>query len=123
MFFFYYLGQGFEHLEGEAHHSAVLAPYLEAESLIVVVDERFGEEPLVVVKTLGILWDGFVLYSACLLAHLVCVAPCYILYLPTSYRSTSREAHQLRGVHNPVPLRATARRQASSTQLLSRYRM
>jgi hypothetical protein len=67
--FFYHLGQGLEHLEGEAYYTVVSAPELEVESLIVVVEESFGEEPLVVVKTLGPLWDGFVLYLACLLTH------------------------------------------------------
>ena len=64
-----------EHLKREAHHAAVLAPDLEEESLTVMVDERFGEEPLVVVKPLGPLRDGFVLYLARLLAHLLYAPP------------------------------------------------
>src|SRR5215217_1170959 len=44
--------------------------------LIVVVDEGFGREPLVVVvKSLGWLRDGFVLYLACLLTHLYTPSP------------------------------------------------
>src|SRR5215218_8324485 len=75
LFFFYYRLQGFEHLEGETHYAVVLAPNLEVDGTIVVVDERFGEEPLVVVKPLSPLWDGFVLYLACLLTHLAYAPP------------------------------------------------
>src|SRR5215207_7692798 len=75
LLFFYYLAQGFEHPEGKADYTVVLTPTLEVESLIVVVDERFGEKPLVVVKSLGPLRDGFVLYPACLLAHLPWTPP------------------------------------------------
>src|SRR5918999_1680494 len=69
-FIFYYLAQGLKHLEREAHYAGILTPTLEVESFIVVVGEHFGEEPLVVVKTLGSLWDGFVIYLACLLTHI-----------------------------------------------------
>ncbi len=51
----------------EAYYAAVFAPDLEVECVIVVVDERFGEEPLVVVEPLGPFGDGFVLYLARLL--------------------------------------------------------
>ena len=61
-FFLHYL-QTFDHLEGEAHYAAILAPALELYGLIVVVDESFGEEPLVVVEPLGPLGDGLVLWS------------------------------------------------------------
>src|ERR671917_2876183 len=70
LFFFYYLAQGLKHLEREAYYAAVLTPTLEVESFIVVVGEHFGEETLVVVKTLGPLRDGFVVYLLCLLTHL-----------------------------------------------------
>src|SRR5215213_6547308 len=49
---------------------------LSLDGLIVVVDERFGREPLVVVvKSLGPLRDGFVLYLACLRTHLYTPCP------------------------------------------------
>src|SRR5215216_4524962 len=69
LFFFYYRLQGFEHLEGEAHYAVVLAPNLEVDGTVVVVDERFGEEPLVVVKPLSPLWDGRALNLARLLSR------------------------------------------------------
>src|ERR671920_123179 len=50
---------------------------LSLDGLIVVVDERFGGEPLVVVKSLGQLRDGFVLYLACLRTHLYWPSPSY----------------------------------------------
>src|SRR5688572_5030713 len=43
---------------------------LSLDGLIVAVDEGFGGEPLVAVKSLGSLRDGFVLYLARLLTHL-----------------------------------------------------
>jgi hypothetical protein len=46
----------------EAHHAAILASDLEVEGLVVVVNQRFGEEPLVVVEPFGPLRDGFVLH-------------------------------------------------------------
>src|SRR5829696_2731032 len=49
----------------ESSHSRCPA----VESLVVVVEERFGVEPLVVIESLSPLWDGFVVYLACLLAH------------------------------------------------------
>src|SRR5918992_1962951 len=75
LFLLYYLAQGFEHLEREAHYAAVLTPTLEVESFIVVVGELLGEEPLVVVKALGLLWDSFVVYLARLLTHLAYTPP------------------------------------------------
>jgi hypothetical protein len=73
LFFFlllYYLAQGSKHLEREAHYAAVLTSTLEVESFIVIVGEHFGDESLVVVKTLRPSWDGFVVYLLCLLTHL-----------------------------------------------------
>jgi hypothetical protein len=75
LFFFYYLTQGLKHLESEAHYAAVLAPTLEVESFIIVVGEHFGEESLVVVKTLRPSWDGLVIYLMCLLTHLAYAPP------------------------------------------------
>jgi hypothetical protein len=43
---------------------------LDVESLVVVVDEYLGHEPLVVVESLGPLRDGFVLYLSRLLTYL-----------------------------------------------------
>jgi hypothetical protein len=54
---------------GEAHYAVVLAPEFEIESLIIVVDESLGEEPLVVVEPLCPFRDGFVLYLAYLLTQ------------------------------------------------------
>src|ERR671921_1339867 len=48
---------------------------LSLDGLIVVADEGFGKEPLVVVKSLGPLRDGFVLYLACLRTHLYRPSP------------------------------------------------
>ena len=48
---------------------------LSLDGLIVVVDEGFGREPLVGVKPLGRLRDGFVLYLACLRTHLYRPSP------------------------------------------------
>src|SRR5215211_341587 len=59
----------------EAHYAVVLAPDLEVDGTIVVVDERFGEKPLVVVKPVGPIRDGRVLYLARLLAHPACSPP------------------------------------------------
>src|SRR5918997_6990909 len=75
LFFFYYLAQGLKHLESEAHYAAVLTPTLEVESFIIVVGEHFGEESLVVVKTLRPSWDRFMVYLLCLLAHLAYAPP------------------------------------------------
>src|SRR5215208_2914682 len=61
--FHYYLTQGLQHLEREADHAALLASDLQVQGFIVVVDEHFGEEPLVVAETLCPHWDGFVLYT------------------------------------------------------------
>ena len=80
VFLFGHFLQSLEPLEGEAHHVAVLTPDLEEESLIVVVEQRFFEEPLVVVEAMGPLRDGFVVYLAWLLAHL------YRLGTSTSFR-------------------------------------
>src|SRR5215218_8443922 len=95
--FFYYLGQGFEHLEREAHYAAVLASTLEVESLIVVVGEHLVKESLVVVEALGPLWDGFVLYLACLLTHLPDAPPCPPIVPVLLTLRTPGEAHELRG--------------------------
>jgi hypothetical protein len=70
LFFSYYLAQSLKHLEREAHYAAVLTSTLEVESFIVIVGEHFGDESLVVVKTLRPSWDGFVVYLLCLLTHL-----------------------------------------------------
>src|SRR3712207_350334 len=74
--------EGLEHLEGEAHHAAVLAPALEVEGLLVVVEEHLREEPLVVVEALGPLRDGIVLDLACLLTHLAYSLPLLLLLRP-----------------------------------------
>src|ERR671921_3017037 len=66
--FFNYL-QALDRLEGEAHHAALLAPVLDVDGLVVVVDEYLGEHPAVVVEALSPLWDGLVAYLARLLAH------------------------------------------------------
>jgi hypothetical protein len=66
---------GFRASRRKADYAAVLAPNLEVESIIVVVDESFGEKPLVVVKSLGPLRDGFVFYLAGLLTHLHVLLP------------------------------------------------
>ena len=68
--FFYYLVEGFEHLKRQPHYAAVLAPALDVESFIVVVDEYLGDEPLIVVKPLGPLRDGLIVYLTRLLANL-----------------------------------------------------
>src|SRR5215208_5260586 len=58
--------QALDHLEGEAHHAALLALVLDVDGLIVVVDEDLGEHPTVVVEPLRPLWDSFALYLALL---------------------------------------------------------
>ena len=77
--------QTFDQLEREAHHGALPPPVLEVEGL-VVVDEDLGEQPLVVVKTLGPIRDGLVSHFARLLAqvHLLLVDS-YILPKMTPY--------------------------------------
>jgi len=44
LFFFYYRLQGFEHLEGEAHYAVVLAPNLEVDGTVVVVEMSASEK-------------------------------------------------------------------------------
>ena len=56
-FVFYYL-QTFYHLEGVAHYAAVFAPALKVKGLVVIVDKYLGEDPLVVVESLGPLRDS-----------------------------------------------------------------
>src|SRR5215204_5660690 len=75
LFLFYYCRQGLKHLERDAYYAAVLAPALEVDSFVVVVDEYFGEEPLVVVEPLSPLGDGLFLYLARLLTHLPWTPP------------------------------------------------
>src|SRR5215217_3468213 len=58
-----------DHLEGVAHYAALLAPVLEVDGLVVVVDEDLRHNPAVVVEPLRPLWDGPVAYLASLLAH------------------------------------------------------
>src|SRR5215218_9719588 len=67
-FFLYYL-QSLDHLEGEAHYAALLAPVLDVDCLIVMVDEHLRHNPAVVVEALSPLWDIFVRYLLGLLAH------------------------------------------------------
>jgi hypothetical protein len=69
VFIFCYFLECFEHLEREAHYSALRTPMLEVECLIVVIEEYIGDRPLVVVESLGPLRDGFVLYLAWLIAQ------------------------------------------------------
>src|SRR5215212_7074694 len=61
--------QALDHLEGEAHHAALLAQVLYVDGLVVVVDKHLVERPGVVVEALGPLGHGLVPYLACLLAH------------------------------------------------------
>src|SRR5215212_10720835 len=67
--------QALDHLEGEAHHAALLALVLEVDGLLVVVDEHLVEEPAVVVEALGPLGHGLVPYLARLLAHAHALLP------------------------------------------------
>src|SRR5919112_826394 len=41
LLFLYYPTQGFQHLQREADHAALLAPYLHVQGLVIVVDEHF----------------------------------------------------------------------------------
>jgi hypothetical protein len=67
-FVFDYL-QALDHLEGEAHHTVILAQVLYVDGRVVVVDEHLVEHPAVLVEPLGPLGHGLVPYLACLLGH------------------------------------------------------
>ena len=72
---FYYLGEGFEHLKRKPHYATLSALVLDLESLVVVVDEYLGDEPLVVVEPLGPLRDGLIVYLTRLLTHSTVLLP------------------------------------------------
>src|SRR5215218_10112219 len=66
LFFLNYL-QALDHVKGEAHYAAILAPVLDVDGLIVMVDENLRHNPAVVIEPLSPLWDSFALYLALLL--------------------------------------------------------
>src|SRR5215216_8111025 len=59
--------QALDHVKVEAHYAAILAPVLDVDGLIVMVDENLRENPAVVIESLSPLWDSFALYLALLL--------------------------------------------------------
>jgi hypothetical protein len=62
--FFYHLLECLQHFVREAHYAAVLALHLKVESLIVVIEKRFGEESFVVEEPLCPLGDGLVFWDS-----------------------------------------------------------
>src|SRR5215213_1997474 len=74
--------QALEHLEGEAHYAALLAPVLEVDGLLVVVDEDLRHKPAVVVEPLRPLGDGLVFHLSGLLAHRRSLLPSTVSFYP-----------------------------------------